>query len=527
MGEKNRENLEKRIERSKVENRSLKETIASLRQTNSDLKRSLRDMNTFFDSIPAGVVLVQKGKILKINGELLEQLGYGADETIGRDFLDFVHPDKWKYVKRLQDTLDSGRPAPQQYDTCLVDSKGGIIDYEVRVRRIRFKGRRAFLLILNSLEKRKQEEKERIKTEKGEALHRGLSGLIGRLKSHDEHILDKVKARLKDSFKEEKDIEQTLNIVKDSLSQASDIAGDLEIIYQKERDQKGVVSFDINEIVKEAVEHISRRLAARVEGRVPPLDLTTYLRADSFATGDPEDIRDAVIYMVNNAVEAMPEGGDIHITTEENAGFIHVYIQDSGVGVPEKYGDKIYDPFFTTKGKESTGLGLSLSNAIIERNGGEIEMSSMEGEWTIFHFRLPMAKRSRKIKPRTDRKRIKEAQILIIQEEDIARELLSNLLSEKGCKVDTAYNGLEGLGKIKRQRYNLLIADLEASSSSVNSFLKKCKRINPKMSIALIGPAMEREDSDSMEVPGVDLAMRKPLDYDIVVRKVSELLMTI
>lgn len=177
MGEKNQEDLRKRIERSKAENRSLRESIASLKKEGTNLKRSLRDMGALFNSMPTGVILIQKGKILKINGEMSKQLGYSIDDIIGRNYLDFIHQENRTYVRRLHNIWDSGRLAPEQYDAYLLTYGGETIDCEVKVRRIRFKGRRAFLLTLNRLEKRKEEEKKRIQANKREALDTLISGL--------------------------------------------------------------------------------------------------------------------------------------------------------------------------------------------------------------------------------------------------------------------------------------------------------------------------------------------------------------
>ena len=525
MAEKNRENLEKRIEKNKAEIKSLRETIVSLKEESANLKRSLKNMETIFHSIPAGVALIQGGKILKINGEISEQLGYGADEIIGRGFLDFIHQDQWEYVKKIHNTWDSGRLAPEEYDACLLSCEGDPIECEIKVRRIRFKGRRAFLLILNRLEKRKEKEEEMIQEKKREALITMGSGMIRKFRNYNDFLLNKIKDLLVNAFPEGDNMEAAINILEEASGEAPSIVSDLEVIGEMQRERKDMIPFDLNETVREAVESINRKLNARSKGLNAAIDLKTYLRATSFVKGNPGEIMDVMIHMITNAVEAMPHGGEIHITTEDNAGYVHIYIQDSGVGIPIKYSDRIFDPFFGSKGEDSTGLGLSLSKAIIERHGGGIEMSSMEGQWTIFHVRLPPAKGVQETRPKADKKRIKDAQILIIQQEDIARELLSHLLSSKGCKVDTANDSLEGLGKIKRHRYNLVIADIETFLSDGNSLVKKCTKIDPKMSIALIKGVENRKDIGPQDEPGVDLYIRKPLDVNIVVQQISELLM--
>jgi PAS domain-containing protein len=89
MGEKNSDYLETRIKKLKAENKSLRETTSLIKGEILKLKRALRDRDRLFNSIPAGVMLMRNGKILETNELVLEQLGYRAEEVIGRDFLDF------------------------------------------------------------------------------------------------------------------------------------------------------------------------------------------------------------------------------------------------------------------------------------------------------------------------------------------------------------------------------------------------------------------------------------------------------
>ena len=151
-------------------------------------------------------------------------------------------------------------------------------------------------------------------------------------------------------------------------------------------------------------------------------------------------------YLVRNAIEAMPEGGHLYLSTEESAGYAHIYIQDSGVGIPARIRGRILDPFFTTKGSENPGLGLNLSRAIIQRHHGEMEISSKKNEGTMVTVRLPLAKREGQKKERSPRRKaIKNARILIIEEDPMIGELLLQTLESKGCRVTIAMSVAEGL----------------------------------------------------------------------------------
>ncbi|MBM4044908.1 MAG: two-component sensor histidine kinase [Planctomycetes bacterium] len=105
---------------------------------------------------------------------------------------------------------------------------------------------------------------------------------------------------------------------------------------------------------------------------------------------DANILRHALLNLVKNAQEAMPNGGDLMIRTSPGEGFLQIDITDTGVGIPPDRLDKIFRPFFSTK-RSGTGLGLSTARRIIEQHGGSIAVHSEQGKGTNFVIRLPLA----------------------------------------------------------------------------------------------------------------------------------------
>ena len=217
-------------------------------------------------------------------------------------------------------------------------------------------------------------------------------------------------------------------------------------------------------------------------------NLKTYLRSLSPIEGDPNAIRDVIANLILNAVDAMPKGGDLYLTTEENASHVFIYIQDNGHGVEDTVKERIFDPCFTANGRDRMGLGLSLSYAIVKRHHGEIDISSENGQGTVTTIMLPCASADQRPKTRPLKRKIKNAHILIIEDDDMIRELLSQFLGSKGFRVDTADNGLEGLYKLKRKVFHMVIADSKAPGVGGQVLLKKMKKLNHNLPFALIVP---------------------------------------
>lgn len=107
---------------------------------------------------------------------------------------------------------------------------------------------------------------------------------------------------------------------------------------------------------------------------------------------DAEQLKQAFLNIILNALQAMPQGGELSIVTRHQAPWVEIYFQDQGAGIPPHDLDKIFNPFYTTKG-EGTGLGLAITHRIIaENHGGQMEVESEEGKGTKFIVRLPMKK---------------------------------------------------------------------------------------------------------------------------------------
>src|SRR5664279_4263363 len=95
--------------------------------------------------------------------------------------------------------------------------------------------------------------------------------------------------------------------------------------------------------------------------------------------------------MVINAIDALPQGGNLWISTRVNADTaIELVIRDDGIGIPAEHLPHIFEPFYTTKESGGSGLGLAISQNIVERHGGRIEMTSAVGQGTTFKIVLPV-----------------------------------------------------------------------------------------------------------------------------------------
>ncbi|MDI6763094.1 MAG: GAF domain-containing protein [Thermodesulfobacteriota bacterium] len=250
-------------------------------------------------------------------------------------------------------------------------------------------------------------------------------------------------------------------------------------------------------------------------GEVPPV------------LGNPSELREVLTNMVFNAVDAMPKGGKITLSTQPHSeGWVEMRIADTGIGMSEEVKKRIFDPFFTTKGVTSSGLGMSVSYGIIKRHGGEILVESEPGKGTVFVLHLPMGY-GEEVKETEKRGEMvpgmmRSARILVIDDEEAVRDILSRMLMTKGHQVEMASDGDEGIELFKKQPFDLVFTDLGMPKLSGWEVGKALKKLNPKIPIIMItGWGMEL-NREKMGQNGIDLMISKPFNFDQVTQLIFE-----
>uniref|UniRef100_UPI0025F445D2 ATP-binding protein n=1 Tax=Thermosulfurimonas sp. TaxID=2080236 RepID=UPI0025F445D2 len=212
----------------------------------------------------------------------------------------------------------------------------------------------------------------------------------------------------------------------------------------------------LKELVSFLVHGSSVRVHLEIPEGIPPLRM------------DSSHFAQMIQNLILNALEAMPQGGDIFIQAEYQDGEVVLVIRDTGPGIPREVQSRIFEPGLTTK-PAGTGLGLAVVKSVVERYGGEIEVFSFPGEGTTFRIRLPAAEKSGEKEipsPETPIESRKfSGRVLVMDDEEPIRLLLAEALGYLGVEVETAENGPEALAKYEKalsegRPFDLLLLDL-------------------------------------------------------------------
>jgi signal transduction histidine kinase/ActR/RegA family two-component response regulator len=291
------------------------------------------------------------------------------------------------------------------------------------------------------------------------------------------------------------------------------------------RRDKTFITLSLNEMISEVVNITQPRWRDQAQKKGIQVELTTQLGDIPVVMGNPSELREVLTNIIFNAVDAMPKGGELAITTQPQAeDWVEVTIADTGIGMTEEVKKRVFDPFFTTKGVTNSGLGMSVSYGIIKRHGGEILIESEPGEGTKFIIHLPTGYGGEEalVKEVTRVKESRQARILVIDDEDSVRDVLSRMLKTRGHQVVVASNGEEGIERFRSEHFDLVFTDLGMPKLSGWEVGKTIKGIDPKVPIAMITGWGVELDRQKLSESGIDLSISKPFNFDQVISLVSE-----
>ena len=150
------------------------------------------------------------------------------------------------------------------------------------------------------------------------------------------------------------------------------------------------VPVDLTEVVKSSVEISRPKWESKSATRSGSIEIETETTGMAMTLGNVSELREVALNLIFNAVDAMPNGGIVKVGTFTNDRHACLWVEDSGVGMSKEVVAKIFEPFYSTKGENGTGLGLSASHGIIENHGGSINVKSEQGKGTRFEILLPL-----------------------------------------------------------------------------------------------------------------------------------------
>jgi CheY-like chemotaxis protein len=247
--------------------------------------------------------------------------------------------------------------------------------------------------------------------------------------------------------------------------------------------------------------------------------------------GDESELREVLVNLVFNAVDAMPQGGTLTLAARQLSGLVEISCHDTGTGMTEDTRVRIFDPFFTTKDKLGMGLGLAVSYGIIRRHEGTVEVESQLDVGTTFRILLPIAKCAVKaevagnfVTAKTVPSERDLTRILVVDDEEYVRDLLRDILEKEGCEAVVAEGGRQALSLFEKGNFDAVFTDVGMPGMNGWELSRALRERNSKIPVAIITGWGEAVGSHERQAAQVDWVVTKPFDAPQIAEMAHEVL---
>ncbi|MBX0330366.1 GAF domain-containing protein [Oscillochloris sp. ZM17-4] len=274
----------------------------------------------------------------------------------------------------------------------------------------------------------------------------------------------------------------------------------------------------LNDIVDESLSITRPRWRDDMQSRGAQLKIVRDLGDLPPIIGDGAALRDLVTNLILNAIDAMPEGGELRLRTEllaEGEPSALIAISDTGVGMSGEVRQRIFDPFFSTKGSSGTGMGLSMAYGIAQQHQGAISVESEPGRGTTFQVRLPvrrLAPASVDSPPDGAAASCQPIRILVVEDDDGVRRVLAQILRRAGHDVIDLESAQRALALLRSEDFDLLCTDLGMPEMSGWELIAEARAAHPSLATVLITGWGEQIDAEEARARGADAVLAKPFD---------------
>jgi PAS domain S-box-containing protein len=494
--------------------------------TLQNLKESEEKYRSLIEDSNDGIFLLYDGKFEIVNKKLEEMFGYTQDEiNQDSDFLNLVTPKSRNFLQDRIFKSAQGKAVNSKYEFTGLTKSGNKIELEASVSYIPYKNSKATQSIIRDITDRKKTEKELIEAkEKAEESDRLKSAFLMNI-SHEirtpmNGILGFMDLLLKPGLSVEDKFTYS-NIIKQSSNRLLNTITDLIDLAHIETNQVEVTlsELDISEVLLYNIFHFK----SLADDNNNKLVIKNKTDERVFVLLDKNKLNRILSNLISNAVK-FTQNGTIEVGYHLQDHQIEFYISDTGIGIPEEKHQEIFESFVQadlslSRAYEGTGLGLTITKAYVEMLGGKIRVESEEGKGSVFYVNLPFEKRIQQVtNNQQEQKReteLKNAKVLIVEDDKMSAEYLSELIREKSGKLLFAENGEKALQICKQHiDVDLILMDIKMPKMDGKTATKKIREFNKQVIIIAQTDFALDGDQDELLKAGCNDYIEKPIQEE-------------
>ncbi len=509
------------------------------------LRRSEAKFRSLFEFAGDAILILKDEVFVECNAKASEMFGSPRESILGKTLLDFspdIQPSGEASSKLIADKISRALAGEPQFYFWQHKKPGGeIFDAEISLNRIELGDEIYLQAIIRDITERKRLEAQLQHAQKMEAIGTLAGGI-----AHDFNnilggimgYIDLLKMEMPPGSRQRK----ILMTIENAGKRAIELTKQLLMFSRK--DEIETRCFDINRSIKNVSTLLKRTLDKKIE---IVLELEDNIPG---VVGDPGQLEQMIMNLCVNASDAMPNGGVLKIKTGfvdldrldkdtkvgryfrgadlQEKEYVVLEISDTGCGMDEQTKRRIFEPFFTTKdvGK-GTGLGLAMVYGIVKNHKGNIHVESKLGEGTVFTICLPAGG---KVEVEEEIDLAEPAKgtgtILVVDDEEIIRNMLTEILQKLGYRILLACDGKEGVDVFEKncQDIDLVILDMNMPIMDGRETFKKIKEIDPDVRALLTtGFSMTKGTQDILDEGFVGY-ITKPFTINQLSEKIREIM---
>ena len=270
---------------------------------------------------------------------------------------------------------------------------------------------------------------------------------------------------------------------------------------------------DLNQLAQEVLELTRPRWHNEAQLRQIRIDTELHLGGIKAVAGELAPLREVLMSLVLNAIDAMPGGGQLTLRTWSDTKEVHCAVSDTGSGMTDEVRQRAFEPFFTTKGPKSTGLGLSVTYGIIQRHNGRIDIDTGPGRGTTVQITLPAVLPTLRPPPPAPVALADTTvlRVLVVDDEPEVRTAVADILGTAGYTTFQAAGGREALAWLDAgQSVDLVLTDLGMPGMTGTDLARSVRGRWPGLRIGLMTGWDETEAPVGEASSIVDFVIAKP-----------------
>ncbi|MGQ9776894.1 MAG: GAF domain-containing protein [Thermodesulfobacteriota bacterium] len=489
-----------------------------------EIQRSEEKYRTVIEGAYDGICIIGVDNRFQFVNKRMEEIqGYPLEELIGRDFNEFITEESRRFMTDRFMRWKRGEKLPSSFELVIRRKDGELRNVEINTKAIKGEQKGVhYIVFVKDITERKRMEEQLLQAEKLRALAEMSSGVAHDFNNALAAILGNTQILL--HMIEDDEVRESLRTIEKVAKDSAHTVRRLQEFTRK-RPHQELFEVEVNSIIKDAIEMAKPKWRDEAQSRGVTIQIETHFGDVPPVYATPSELREVIINMIFNAIEALPHGGKIQFKTFKIESRVGIEISDTGIGMTDEVKKKIFEPFFTTKPFTNTGLGLSMSYGIIKRFGGEIEVESKVGKGTTFRIILPVGKGKKEETPsyRTPIER-KKARILVIEDEETIREVLVRTLAQVSHEVTSVENGDKGIQLFQKEKFDMVLTDLGMPGLSGWEVCRRIKEMSPGTTVGMITGWGMQLDQEKVKEVGLDFLISKPFDFNFLLQTITNAL---